>query len=366
MSVCRVVEFNEDRTQVIVTSESLTEFLAPMRQTGRIALDTEADSLHCYFEKLCLVQISIPGHDVLIDPLAGISLQPLFDELRGHEIILQGLDYDLRLLRRVGLEEVGGVFDTMIAARLVGHMEFSLAALLEKYFGVTLAKGSQKANWAKRPLSPRMEEYARNDTRHLLPLAEKLEEELHRLGRWEWFTQTCEKAVAATRVSRERDLQNVWRVAGSGELRGHAAAIFRGLWFWRDEEARAVDRPAFHIARNEVLIDAARTFAGGGRVEIAHLPAGRKKRFNEAVEKLLVLPESEWPRPIRGLRTRPTAEQEKAFTALKERRDRSAQAHQIEASFIAPKSMLESIAFGHEGAMERLLPWQKMLLGLEE
>ena len=350
---------------MITTLEALNEFLVSLRSAGRISLDTEADSLHCYFEKLCLIQISIPGHDVLIDPLAGFTLQPLFEELGRHEVILQGLDYDLRLLRRVGLEEIGGVFDTMIAARLTGCLEFSLAALLQKNFGIVLAKGSQKANWAKRPLSPLMEEYARNDTRHLLPLAEKLGQELIQLGRWEWFIQSCEKAREATRVTRERDIDSLWRIAGSGELRGQAAALLRALWKWRDEEARAVDRPAFHIARNELLIDAAHRFASGENVQIDHLSGSRRRRFFEAAEQALALPESEWPRPIRVPRSRPTPDQERRFSEYKGRRDRSAAKHNIESSLIAPKSVLEALAFDLEANLSKLLPWQRMLLGFE-
>lgn len=351
--------------QVITTSESLAEFLAPLRNAERIALDTEADSLHCYFEKLCLIQISIPGHDVLIDPLAGFSLEPLFDELKRHEVIIQGLDYDLRLLRRVGLADVGGVFDTMIAARLVGRMEFSLASLLDIYFGVTLAKGSQKANWAKRPLSPQMLEYARNDTRYLLPLAEKLEGELNTLGRRDWFLQSCEKAREATRIVRERDLDTLWRISGSGELRGRSAALLRALWLWRDEEARAVDRPAFHIVRNEILLESAKAFAAGEKVEVAHLSGARRRRFFETAETAMATSESEWPKPIRIARMRPTPDQEKAFAALKSERDRAAAEYKIEASLIAPKNTLEALAADREKNIERLLPWQRMLLKLE-
>jgi len=328
-------------------------------------LDTEADSLHCYFEKLCLIQISIPGHDVLIDPLAGFSLQPLFDELKRHEVIIQGLDYDLRLLRRAGLDDVGGVFDTMIAARLVGQRAFSLASLIETYFGITLAKGSQKANWARRPLSPQMLEYARNDTHYLIPLAERLEVELRALGRWEWFVQSCEKAREATRVVRERDIDSLWRISGSGELRGLAAAVLRALWLWRDEEARAVDRPSFHIVRNEILIEAAKAFAAGKPVEVAHLSGARRRRFFEAAQAALALPESEWPRPVRNHRVRPTPEQEKAYLDLKARRDRVAEELQIEPSLIAPKNTLEALAVDVEKNIDRLLPWQRRLLDLE-
>ena len=348
---------------MIATPEALAEFLEPLSQAGRIGFDTEADSLHCYFEKLCLIQISIPGADVLIDPLAGMALEPLFAELARHELIIQGLDYDLRLLRRVGLTEVGGVFDTMIAARLTGSTEFSLAALLQKHFGIALAKGSQKANWARRPLSPQMEEYARNDTRHLEALAAKLEEELRRLGRGEWFRQSCEKAIEATRIVREREVDTLWRIAGSGELRGRAAALLRALWTWRDEEARAADRPPFHIAHNDLLIDAARRFHAGDPVHIAHLNGSRRRRFFEAAEQALALPESEWPQPIRTRRPRPTPEMERRFNDFKSRRDHAATAHGIDPSLIAAKSVLEALAAETEATLEKLLPWQRMLLG---
>ena len=83
------------------TAESLTAMLPDLGSEGRIAVDTEADSLHCYFEKLCLIQVSVPGHDWLIDPLAGFSLDPFFMAIAGRELIFHGADYDLRLLRRV-------------------------------------------------------------------------------------------------------------------------------------------------------------------------------------------------------------------------------------------------------------------------
>src|SRR5438067_12967512 len=102
---------------LIETAETLHAVLPLLAPHARIPIDTEADSLHCYFEKLCLIQISVPGHDLLIDPLAGFSLDPLFESLAGKELVIHGADYDLRLLRRVGFAGPARVFDTMIAAR---------------------------------------------------------------------------------------------------------------------------------------------------------------------------------------------------------------------------------------------------------
>ncbi len=349
---------------MIATDGALAELVAKLDGVDRIAIDTEADSLHCYFEKLCLIQISIPGHDFLVDPLADFSLAPLYKTLSAKELILHGADFDLRLLRRAGQMHASRIFDTMIAARLVGRTEFSLAALIAHQFGVTLAKGSQKANWARRPLPPHMAEYAVNDTRYLLPLSEKLGEDLRRLGRWEWFEQSCEKAIASANTTRERDVENAWRISGSSDLQGRAAAILRALWNWRDEEARNTDRPAFHILHNEQLIVAARGFDQGEATAPGHLSGSRRKRFFQAAEHALQLPESDWPKLIRTARSRPTAEEQRLFQEYKKKRDESAKQLGLDPSLIAPKAMLESLAADFEQTRARLLPWQRGLLGI--
>lgn len=347
---------------MITTSTALDAFLENLVRHDRIAIDTEADSLHCYFEKLCLIQISLPGCDALIDPLADFSLAPLFQALKSRELILQGADFDLRLLRRAGGMEAEKVFDTMIAARLTGRLEFSLASLVAHYFGVTLVKGSQKANWAKRPLPEKMADYAINDTRYLLPLAEKLEVELRALGRWEWFRQSCARAIEMAKITRHRDTENLWRISGSTDFRGRASAVLRALWMWREEEAKAVDRPPFHILRNEELLEAACHFDAGRTVSIAHLSTARRNRFFEAAEKALALPEKEWPVLIRRTRARPTPEEEKRFHALKRKRDTAAGELNLDPSLIAPKATLEALAADLGAAPEKLLPWQQAIL----
>lgn len=351
---------------MIATPDALAALVGKIAPFDRIAIDTEADSLHCYFEKLCLIQISVPGCDELVDPLAGLLLTPLFEVLSKVELVIHGADYDLRLLRRVGLTEVRRVFDTMIAARLVGITEFSLAALLSKSFNVTLAKGSQKANWAQRPLSPRMEEYAINDTRYLLALAEQLEARLRELGRWSWFEQSCERAIAAAQTVRERDYENAWRITGSSDLQDRAAAVFRALWHWRDAEARAVDRPAFHILQNQDLIEAARRLDQGQSVALPHVKGGRRHRFFAAADAALQLPESQWPRLLRKPRPRPTPDEQRAFQRLRTARDKAAAEFGLDPSLIAPKATLESLASEPAAASERLMPWQRELIGLGE
>lgn len=349
---------------LIDTAEALLAVPPLLAPHPRIPIDTEADSLHCYFEKLCLIQISVPGHDLLVDPLAGISLQPLFDAFAGKELIIHGADYDLRLLRRVGFTVSAPVFDTMIAARLCGIEEFSLAALIKRYFDVALTKASQKANWARRPLSPQMADYAVKDTHYLLEIAGILEAELNRLNRMEWFRQSCEKAVAASAITKERDPEEVWRITGSKDLRGRASAILRALWHWREAEAQALDRPTFHILHSEQLIEAAARLDHDQEVEFAQVHGARKRRFYEAVEKAKALPESEWPKIIRKPRPRPTRDEEERFKTLKVKRDAAAAELKLDPSLIAPKSMLESLAANTADAAARMLPWQRATLGV--
>jgi ribonuclease D len=349
---------------VIANDSQLRELLPQFESVDRVAIDTEADSLHCYREKLCLLQISVPKHDAIVDPLANVDLAPLREALAKKEIVLHGADYDLRLLRRNLNFVPQRVFDSVIASRLIGIREFSLAALVKRYFDVELVKGSQKANWAQRPLSKKMAEYAMNDTRYLLPLAEQLEAELDRHQRLDWFRQSCQRALEQAAIDRERDVDEAWRISGAGALRGRASAILRELWKWRECEAEAADRPPFHILQNRELIYSAERFAHGETPDYKHFSDRRRRAFREAAERGLGLPEKDWPiRPKRS-GTRPSAEVIKRTEKLRQNRDHAARELHIDTSFIAPRATLEAIAADPSRADALLVPWQRELLQL--
>ena len=346
------------------TPEDLAAVLPLLSPHERIAVDTEADSLHCYFEKLCLIQISVPGTDHLIDPLAGFDLAPLWSAWSGKVLIFHGADYDLRLLRRTGCPTPSRIFDTMLAARLCGIDGFSYAALVERYCGIKIAKASQKANWASRPLSPQMLDYAVNDTRHLYIITDILEAELKRLGRGPWFEQSCERAIRSSETDKEIDPDQLWRVPGSGHLRGRAAAIFRELWRWRDEEAQRVDKPTFHILHSEMLVEAAMKFDTGEHIEFRHLRGTRAQKFYDAAKRGMQLDESQWPKVIRTPRQRPSQAQFARFLELKKHRDHIAEQVQLDPSLIAAKATLEGLAFRPEETLPKLLAWQRELLNV--
>jgi ribonuclease D len=349
---------------VIANASQLRELLSRLEPVDRVALDTEADSLHCYREKLCLLQISLREQDYIVDPLADVDLAPLSAALAGKEIVLHGADFDLRLLWRSLNFSATQIFDTMIASRLIGIREFSLAALVKHYFGVELAKGSQNANWARRPLPARLAEYAINDTHYLLPLVEKLEAELDRHQRTEWFRQSCQRAIEQAAIKRTRDPDEIWRIRGAGALRGRAAAVLRALWQWREKEAEAADRPPFHILRNEELLQAAENFASGKQPDYKHISARRRRALRDAAQGALQLPEAEWPVSPTRSGTRPSVETLRRSEQLRARRDRAARELKLEPTLIAPRATLDAIAAQESRAESLLLPWQRAVLEL--
>lgn len=347
---------------MIAEQKALEELVDELSAQQRIAIDTEADSLHCYFEKVCLIQISSgPGH-WLVDPLAGLELQPLLDVVCTRRLVFHGADYDLRLLRRTGNFEPVDLFDTMIAARLVGKSGLGLAALVKEFFGIELSKASQKANWAIRPLPPEMVEYAHNDTRYLLEIADRLEADLHRLGRWEWFTESRDRMIDSAREVKERDENTVWRITGSSALSPRAQAILRVLWFWRDSEARSWDRPPFHVIGNDDMLRAAQQIADGGKFSAPRMNGRRRKSFEVVLALALQIPESEWPKIEKVRRKRVSKEQVERCDQLKKIRDRVAGTLGLDPSIIAPRAALEATAA--DPASPVLMNWQRRLLEL--
>jgi ribonuclease D len=349
---------------LITSAAQLHELLPEIESVDRVAVDTEADSLHCYREKLCLLQISLTARDYIVDPLANVGLAPLSAALERKEIVLHGADFDLRLLRRGLNFAARRIFDTVIAARLLGIRDFSLAALVKRHFDVDLGKGSQKANWARRPLSDRMLEYAMNDTHYLLPLADRLESQLREHDRLDWLRQSCQRAIEQAAVERVRDEDELWRIRGSASLSGRAAAVLRALWQWREKEAEAADRPPFHILQNDELLNAAVSFAAESMPDYRYFSSRRRQTFRHAAQSALQLPEAEWPVSRRRFGTRPSTETVRRTEQLRQRRDRAARELDLESAFIASRSTLEAIAADQTRAAKLLVPWQRAALGL--
>jgi ribonuclease D len=350
---------------VISTQEQLVAYLPVVQSAAWLALDTEADSLHAYPEKVCLIQISTAAGDRLVDPLAGINLASLLEALAGRELIFHAADYDLRLLRKHHEFTPSVIFDTMLAARLLGERQFGLSSLVEKFLGVKLDKGSQKADWARRPLTPKMEAYARNDTHYLKPLEEKLNAELQAKGRLAWHQESCARLIVDCTQPVALDEDAVWRVKGSSFLECGSLAVLRELWHWREREALAANRPPFFVLAHEKMVEISIAVAEKKPVDPLIPPRMHPRRRDNlwaAIRAAEAVPPEQFPKKIRHRSQRPTEAEFRRFREIEKCRDQRAHELGLDPTLIAPKSVLGDLARNWDQYAPGLMNWQRELL----
>ncbi len=340
-------------------------FLPVVKAAAWLALDTEADSLHAYPEKVCLIQISTTQGDRLVDPLAGLDLTPFLDALAGRELIFHAADYDLRLLRKHHEFTPSAIFDTMLAGRLLGDRQFGLSSLVEKYLGVKLDKGSQKADWSRRPLTPKMLAYARNDTHYLKPLEEQLKARLKARGRLAWHEESCAHLILECSRPVAVDADAVWRIKGSTFLERPALSVLRELWHWREREALAANRPPFFVLAHEKMVELAAAVAEKRPFEHLlpiRMHPRRREHLLETVRQAQAVPPEKFPEKIRHHSLRPTEAEFRRFREIEKRRDKWAHELGLDPTLIAPKSVLGDLARDWDKHVPDLMRWQRELL----
>ena len=350
---------------MIDTEAKLSAFLPQIRQTTWVAVDTEADSLHNYPEKVCLIQISTAGGDELVDPLAGVALDPLLEALSGHELVFHAADYDLRMLLKHHQFVPRAIFDTMLAARLLGERQFGYSHLVEKFLGVRLEKGPQKANWALRPLTLRMEEYARNDTRYLKPLSDQLKARLATAGRLAWHQESCVRLIADCTQPRPDDGDVVWRVKGSHALGRAGLAVLRSLWRWREAEAVAANRPPFFVLSHDLLVSLAAAAQSQEPIEPLlprHLSDRRRSGIRAALADGLRTPAGAHPHPLKHTSYWPSEAERRRQAELQKHRDARSAELNLDPTIIASRATLAELAQDWEAHAPRLMLWQREVL----
>jgi ribonuclease D len=244
----------------VQSAEHTADLVDDLARAKRIALDCEAAGFHRYSDRLCLVQLSTERVTYLIDPLAfdpsDVLRGPLEDQ--SLPVVMHGADFDLRLLARDLRIRLRGLFDTQIAAQLLGEETLGLAGLLESRFGVKLSKKFQRADWAERPLGEGMLEYAADDTRHLTRLADWLTAELAEARRLAWANEECRalEAAAGELPEDEAPEDPVARIKGARHLSPRQLTALREALAWRDQIARAKDRATFRVISEGPLIEA--------------------------------------------------------------------------------------------------------------
>lgn len=375
---CDAFFVNDTPFQYIDDAAGLRQLTQKLIDSPSIALDTEANSLHNYYERVCLMQLSIDNEHFVLDPLAEIDLAPFLEALRTKDLILHGADYDLRMLRSTfDFSPDGNVYDTMLAAQLLGIESFGYAALVEHFFEERLSKSGQKSNWAKRPLTDAQLRYAADDTRYLASLADLLREELDSHGRVSWHEESCQKMLASTRRKNERDMDEAWRIRGLGGLDRRDLAHLREVWGWREEQAQEADRPAFKIMGNRQLIELAQWAAENSEAPLSdgprlprHCEGRRLAALDDAVARARRTPKSDWPdkrkrREQQGVRGN---DSKKQIDALRAACAEVADELGIAPSLLAPKAMIVSVIRAKATtpdemkACSGMMDWQAQLL----
>jgi ribonuclease D len=246
-----------DLPRWIRTQSDLEALARSLGGADALAVDTEADSLHHYPGKLCLVQIADDrGRAYLVDPLALPTLAPLgplFADPR-IEKVLHAADNDLAYLKRLHGFTVATLFDTAVAARLLGARALSLDGLLREYLGVEPVTSRQKDDWSRRPLTPAQEDYALDDVLHLLPLRARLREALRARGRESWVEEECAALAALEVPEKAVDPDAYLGLRGAKDLDRRGWAVLRELYEAREAMALALDRPPFMIIAHESLV----------------------------------------------------------------------------------------------------------------
>lgn len=332
----------------------------------RLALDTESDPFHRYYEKVCLVQISTPDRDLIYDPLAA-GMAPRLKTLLGERqrtIVIHGADYDVRSLRRAFDLILGRIFDTSIAASILGMTELGLKALLASELQVTIDKTEQRSDWGRRPLTDEQLAYAASDTRHLLPLADKLQAKLDDAGRSAWMEEECDLLRFREPAEKVFDPEGYRSFAGAKNLGVSGRRALRALFTWREAEAEARDVPPFRVFPNEVLVAVSARIDREGALDAAQLSKiKRVSAEDHAAEQLAAVIRKglEAEEPPESERMRDAVEKKvdrERFKARMERmkKIRSEQSTKlgIAPGFLAAAALLERIAKDPPASLDAL------------
>lgn len=361
-----------------------TGHLAALETASTLALDVETDNFHAYRERVCLLQLATPEADWFFDPLADDGVDPrLARELARNDrpVVVHAGDNDVRALARDFKLRLGQIFDTALAARVLGLPHLGLKALLETQLDVQIDKGEQRSDWSQRPLTVEQLRYARQDVRWLTQLSERLGVLLDEQERRPWHEEECERTRQAEPSVKSFDPESWRKAKGAKGLGPRGRAVMARLWSWREGLAAARNIPAVRVAYPEQLVRVARVAdAHGSRAldkvaGFGFLPSSMDRDDLRAViEQGLAGEDPGARRPPRqnDAPKPPMDEPTKArLVRLKEGRDRWSKLLGIEPGFLLTNQLLERIARAAPRAREALPGveglggWRSEVLGQE-
>jgi ribonuclease D len=330
---------------MVSTAGAFAACIETLRNARTLAVDTEGDSLHSYWPRVCLVQITADGVDYIIDPFA-IDTGPLAGPFADPavEVIMHAAENDVRQLKRDFGFSFVNLFDTMVAARILGYPRWGLADLLRDAFGVELDKRFQRHDWAARPIVPAALTYAALDTHYLLALREKLGEELRVAGRADEAAEEFARLAAAPPADHGFDAHDFWRVRGAHDLDPAQRPLLRELYQVRDSEAQRSNRPPFKIMPDSALIAITRA-APHSQQELEAVPGVPlviARRYGRLL--LAAMRRADGQPPLIQERLPRDEVRENRYEALRAWRNARAAARGVEGDVIVANSVLRALA----------------------
>jgi ribonuclease D len=334
--------------RLVNTPAALGAMLAALRDASLIAVDTESNGFHAYRARVCLVQVADRTRQWAVDPLALDDVSPLNELLNAPSVtkVVHAAEGDILALRRDYGFGICPVFDTMLAARALGERHYGLADLLHEYFDVTLDKRFQRHDWGERPIPAPALRYAVDDVRHLLALHDLLRQRLEELGR---LPEAVEEFARISRVMPEErpfDPEGFWRIRGARELPRRDRAALRELYLFRDERARAQDRPPVKVLSDDALIAVSKGQPrDAGDLRRIGLSAAQVDRYASGILAALKRAQSApIPEQPRGNGVPPDPRITARYDALRAWRKECAAERGVEPDVLLPNSALRSLA----------------------
>lgn len=334
--------------------DALAQMVEALRARRTIAVDTESNSFYAYHRRVCLIQISVPETDYIVDPLAGMDLSPLGEIFADSRIqkVFHAAEQDIAGLWEDFRFQVTNLFDTMRAARLLGWPRAGLADLLWEHFGVRTDKRYQRYNWGQRPLSPEALRYAALDTHYLIPLRDRQMEELRRAGRLEQAAEVFARLTQVRTCRTPFGPEAFWRIRNVHTLTPAERAVLWRLYLWRDEIARERDVAPFRVVTNEVLVAIARSRPRTLEELAAQgFPRSLAQRYGRVVLDLIWRGKEVPPPPGTCLADRDATAR---YQALRAWRRRVAEQQGMDPDTILPRHVLRALAERNPATLEDL------------
>lgn len=362
---------------LVNSAARLAELISAAAQSPVISVDTESNSLFAYFHQVCLIQITLPGCDYVVDTLAvdASPLAPLFAN-PAIEKIFHAAENDILGLKRDYHFEFANIYDTMLAARILGWPQAGLAAVLADRFGVYLNKSLQRADWGRRPLNEELLAYAQYDTHYLLPLRTAQEEELRARGRWQEALENFAHLPGVEWFEKPFDPDGFWSLPHTRELDPSDLAVLRRLYLWREDQARREDRPPFKVMGQQTLVDLSRRrpTSAGALQAISGMSAGQTRRYGAAILHAITRGTQDAPptpprRPSNVGHTRPDPKTLAIYDHLRIWRTECAHGRGVDPDIILTNDQLMTIARQAPATLEALAatevmgPWKQQEYG---